>query len=315
MSKETRPVKEQSIVTPQGEPISAEPSTEREAERNVENSEYLPVIIKRTDETFRHPDDILEKAIEEGMQQHERRSISLLLSSIAAGMILCFTALAVGVMASLVESPGEGFSRVILASVYPLGFVLVILSRTQLFTEHTATAVYPVLDSKATVWGLLRLWGIVVLGNLMGASISGLILNSADAVVGARQGYLMLADHILHFDSGSLFISAVLAGWLMALGAWIVLASHSSVSQILSIYIVTFIIGLGGLHHSIAGTVELMAAYFSNPEMTFEKIPLALLTMLIGNMVGGSVFVAMLNYGHIRQSQKSTDHTTKNIES
>ena len=298
------------IVGAGGEPIRGTQETERSVARKMENSEFVSVIVKRTDETFRHPDDILEKAIHEGMEQHSRPAFSLFLSAIAAGMILCFTALAVGVMASILGPDNHGFGKVVLASVYPLGFVLCILSRTQLFTEHTATAVYPVLDGKAKYQSLLRLWLIVVCGNMVGGLVSAMMLSAADGVIGAETGYLILAKHIMGYPYELLLLSSILAGWLMALGAWIVLATHSTLSQILSIYIVTFVIGLGGLHHSIAGSVELFAAYFVSDSISFMQLPPAIGVILLGNLIGGSVFVAVLNYGHIRHSQRGERRKT-----
>jgi hypothetical protein len=53
--------------------------TEREVEREEEDRDFVPVIVKRTDEALRHPDDILENAIVEGLEQLERRSLSLFL--------------------------------------------------------------------------------------------------------------------------------------------------------------------------------------------------------------------------------------------
>lgn len=294
----------QSIVTSSGEPISSETKTDRSRERHQENTEFVSVIVKRTDETFRHPDDILEKAIGEGLEQISRPGISLFLSAVAGGMILCFTVLAVAVVASLVPDTSEGIGRVAVAAAYPLGFVLCILSRTQLFTEHTATAVYPILDNRAPIKKLFRLWGIVVVGNLLGGLVSANLLISVEKVVHAGEGYAILAEHIMGYPKHTLFVSAILAGWLMALGAWIVLATHSTLSQIVSIYMVTFIIGLGGLHHSIAGSIELFAAYINSDAIAFWSLPPVILTILGGNLVGGSVFVAVLNYGHIRHSQR-----------
>ncbi|GAB3014368.1 formate/nitrite transporter family protein [Bowmanella dokdonensis] len=292
------------LVSSRGEPLSRDDDTGRGKERRQENSEFVSVIVKRTDETFRHPDDILEKAIGEGMEQLSRPLFSLLLSAVAAGMILCFTVLAVAVVATLLAEGEYPFSRVMLAAAYPLGFVLCILSRTQLFTEHTATAVYPVLDKRAHVRQLLRLWGVVILGNMIGGVLSSSLLIAAEPVVHAGAGYLALARHLLDYPVEVLFVSAVLAGWLMALGAWIVLSTYSTLSQIVSIYIVTFLIGLGGFHHSIAGSIELFAAYFASDQLAFWALPPVILTVLAGNLVGGSVFVAMLNYGHIRHSQR-----------
>lgn len=283
--------------------------TERGHKRKLENSEFVPVIVKRTDETFRHPDDILEKAIGEGLEQIDRPALSLFLSAVAAGMILCFSVLAVAVMSSLVQYSDSSFGRIMVAAAYPLGFVLCILSRTQLFTEHTATAAYPVLDNKAGIGRLLRLWAIVIAGNLLGGLISSGLLVFTEPVINAADGYQILAFHILDFSAPTLFVSAILAGWLMALGAWIVLATHSTLSQIFSIYIVTFIIGLAGFHHSIAGSTELFVAYLSSDMIPISALPGVIVVLLLGNMVGGSVFVAVLNYGHIRHSQRKEKTT------
>ena len=52
--------------------VETEVQTERSVERNQEDREFVPVIVKRTDEAIRHPDDILEKAISEGLEQIRR---------------------------------------------------------------------------------------------------------------------------------------------------------------------------------------------------------------------------------------------------
>lgn len=304
MTDRTQDERSKQIVSASGELLGSDEETDRSLERRKENDEFVSVIVKRHDETFRHPDDILEKAIKEGLEQHKRPVFSLWLSAIAAGMILCFTAMAVAVMVSIVEHPHAGVGRVAIASVYPLGFVLCILSRVQLFTEHTATAVYPVLDSRAEWDSLLKLWGIVIAGNMVGGLVSAGMLTAVDDVIKASEGYLFLADHILSFPLDTLFFSAIMAGWLMALGAWIIMATHSTPGQMISIYIVTFVIGLAGLHHSIAGSVELFAAAFSSPHVHLLDLPVPIMVMLMGNMIGGSVFVAVLNYGHIRHSQR-----------
>lgn len=276
---------------------------DRVKERRIESNQYQEVIVKRVDETFRHADDILQLAIHEGKTQIERPVMSLLLSSIAAGMIIGFSVLAVAVMAGTLGDL-EGINRVLVALVYPLGFVLCILSRTQLFTEHTATAVYPLLDGAAKITDVLKLWSIVILGNMLGGFAMAMLLNGAETVIHAKEGYLLVANHVLNYDSGSLFISGILAGWLMAIAAWTILSTHSTSSQILCIYVATFIIGIGGLHHSIAGSVELFVGFLMSPAITFFTIIPVIGVILLGNAVGGSVFVALLNYGHIRGLNK-----------
>ena len=117
-------------------------ATEREKQRKSEDKEFVPVIIKRTDETRRHPDDALDNAIHEGLEQLNRPAISLTFASIAAGLTVGFSAMAVAVvLAAMAElQPPELVRRMATAFVYPFGFVVCILSGAQLFTEHTATA-------------------------------------------------------------------------------------------------------------------------------------------------------------------------------
>lgn len=276
----------------------------RKLELKEEDEKYVPVIIKRSDTGKRHPYDILVRAIQEGVEQHSRKKLSLFLSSIAAGLILGFAGMSVALVTQLFPATeGVLYNRLAVAFVYPLGFVICILSGTQLFTEHTATAVYPVLDRKASLKSLHALWALVLAGNLVGTLTSSILLFLADAVIGAGAGYILVADHLVHFSFGEVFISAILAGWLMAQGGWLVIGGHSGFTQILSIYIVTFIIGLGGLHHSIVGSAEVFSGllHMQNPDVAGAMKFLSAAVM--GNLVGGSFFVGVLNYGHIKQTQ------------
>lgn len=278
--------------------------TERSKERQEEDQRYVPVIIKRTDEAKVHPDDILERAIHEGVEQHKRGWLSLLLSAIAAGLILGFAAMAVAVVSQAVPPDVNPIlQRLATAFVYPFGFIVCIISGTQLFTEHTATAVYPVLDKKTPISSLLRLWFLVASGNLLGTFCSAIIISLASDVVAANEGFIEIADHLFHFEFSALLISAILAGWLMAQGAWILLATPPQSSQILCIYIVTFLIGVGGLHHSIAGSAEAFIAVFISESFGIVSALRFVGIALLGNLIGGSVFVALLNYAHIRKTQ------------
>ena len=242
------------------------------------------------------------------MEQLKRPAMSLFLSAIAAGLTVGFSAMAVGVVTQAV-APLESalLTRLATAFVYPLGFVVCVMSGAQLYTEHTATAVYPLLDRQATFTMLLRLWVIVIAGNLLGAVASACLLTLADPVVQAEAGYISIGRHLVEFDAFSLVVSALLAGWLMALGAWLVISTGIGFSQMASIYVVTFLIGLGGLHHSIAGSAEMFTAFLISDEFTPGQGARFIGLALFGNLIGGSLFVGVLNYTHIRKTQPAID--------
>jgi formate/nitrite transporter FocA (FNT family) len=286
-------------------PKQAREVTPRTVERLKENDLFLPVIIKRHDTCKVHPDDMLERAINEGLNQINRPTFSLFLSSLAAGLILGFSAMAVAVVTELMGSSSSLYlEKIAVALVYPTGFILCIMSGNQLFTEHTATAVYPYLDRLCKFKKLLKLWGVVLFGNLFGALISAVLIVYSNDVVGATEGYIAVAEHLTSFSTVPLFVSAVLAGLLMAQGAWMLLASSSQVGQVLCIFLATFMIGIGGFHHSIAGSAELFAAILLSSEFGWRDAGSFIPITVLGNLVGGSILVAILNYCHIRETQK-----------
>ena len=278
--------------------------SERSIQRMEEEHEYASVIIKRNDAAFKHPDDVLQRAIEEGYENVNRPTASLVLSAISAGLILGFAAMSVSFAVMLVpHESSQALSRLAAGLVYPLGFIVCIMSRSELFTEHTASAVYPYLERMCSLKRLIRLWIIVLIGNMIGTLISSVLLNFAEPIIGAEEGYTYVAKHLVGFSGFEIFISAMLAGWLMALGGWLVMSVSTSSAQIMGIYIVTFLIGIGGLHHCIAGSAELFTALFMNGSVTVAEVSHTLLYAIIGNLVGGSFFVAVLNYAHIRKTR------------
>jgi formate/nitrite transporter FocA (FNT family) len=296
--------KDSKLVAPDGSDIEFEHKTARALERKDEDQQYVPVIIKRIDQSSTHPDDILERCIEEGIEQFHRTKMSLFLSALAAGLILGFAAMSVCLaLLMMPESASPLVKRLGMAVAYPLGFIICIMSGTQLFTEHTSTSVFPVLDRKERITALLKIWMVILTGNLVGTFISTYLIFLADSVIGAREGYILVAHHLTAFSSPSIFISAVLAGWLMAQGGWLVHASSDASAKVLCIYVVTFLIGLGGLHHSIAGSAEIFGALFHSHDPHYYDSFRFIVCAVVGNLFGGSVFVALLNYGHIRKAQ------------
>ncbi len=278
--------------------------TERSLERKSEDQHYTPVIIKRNDQAVRHPDDTLKFGIEEAVEQHDRPRMSLLLSSISAGLILGFAGMCVALMSQLYpSSDGALMNRLACAFIYPLGFIVCVMSGTQLFTEQTATALYSVLDKRSTVVSLLSLWSVVLIGNFIGTFLCSVLLYLAEPVIVANNGFESVMGHLLSYSFSEVFFSAILAGWLMAQGGWLVLATPPAITQLACIYTVTFIIGFGGLHHSIAGSAEIFSGLIRSSNPDFLKSASFLTSAVLGNLLGGAIFVAILNYGHIKKTQ------------
>ena len=112
---------------------------------------------------------------------------------------------------------------------YPVGFIVVILGRAQLFHGRTrCTPVALVLAEKKHFWNTMRLWFTVLPANILGALAFAALASLTNAlspeVVHAIGGLRMEA---LHRDPAGIFWSGVMGGWIIALAAWLVSGSHS----------------------------------------------------------------------------------------
>jgi formate/nitrite transporter FocA (FNT family) len=279
--------------------------TRRSIERKTEDRRATPVIIKRNDEGVRDPDDMLEKAICEGVKQLERRKSSLFLSSVSGGLVLGFSVISVSFAYLLVPQEfGYHLQKFAMALFYPLGFIICILSGSQLFTEHTALAVYPILDKRGSKRQLLKVWSLVLAGNLTGTFLSSCLITLSGSLTKTASGYISIAENFLSHSSFEVFIGSILAGWLMAMGSWLLLATPPTTSRILCIYIVTFIIGIGGFQHSVVGSAEVFTGILLKPSIMCLGAFKTLGITVLGNLIGGSVLVAFLNYSHIKGTQQ-----------
>lgn len=107
---------------------------------------------------------ILDDEIAAGVRQFGRSRSGLALSSLSAGLDIGFGPLLMVVVLTLFAGrESEPVVRLLVANAYAVGFIFVILGRSELFTEHATLAVLPVLDGKASVSALGRMWGLTPL--------------------------------------------------------------------------------------------------------------------------------------------------------
>jgi formate/nitrite transporter FocA (FNT family) len=92
-----------------------------------------------------------------------------------------------------------------------------------------------------------------------------------------------------------------MAGWIIATAAWLVSGSHSFSGSILIIWLLTFVVGLGGFAHCIATSGEVLAAVLAGALPARAYLGW-LLPAVLGNVAGGTVLVTLLEYGQTRGS-------------
>ena len=174
------------------------------------------------------------------------------------------------------------------------------MGRQQLFTETTLTAMLPLLHKTHGLSDVARYWAILFAANIVGTllfaaavSIPGLFTAdtaSAFAELGARAaepGFV------------GVLIKAVFAGWLIALMVWLLPAAASA--RFFIIVAVTWLIGVAHFSHVIAGSTETAFAAMHGAIGWSDYLMGFLVPALIGNSVGGVVFVALLNHAQVKE--------------
>ncbi|MFZ0201083.1 MAG: formate/nitrite transporter family protein [Candidatus Sulfotelmatobacter sp.] len=257
-----------------------------------------------------HPDDsapdtrrltaaeIFQAALENARDELRRSNQKLAFSGLAGGLTMGLTALSVACVRAM-QSGGSN-EQIVPYFIYPIGFIAVIIGRAQLFTENTLHPVILVLDERRHVVRTLRLWGIVFASNLVGALLFALLAVKSPALRPGIVAQLVQLGENAAFGSGSHFFwSGVIGGWLIALVAWTVTASHWTIGQLAIIYLLTFVVGVGHFAHCIAGSAEILSAVVAG------SVPLPdyfrwLAPATGGNICGGVLMVSLLNYGQVK---------------
>ena len=249
--------------------------------------------------------EIMNEQIESGLKEHNRSDLGLFLSSLSAGLEVGFSVLIIGIIYTLFKnevSPGK--LTLMMALVYPIGYIFVIIGRSELFTEHTTLATLPVMNGQATLTSLAKLWFFVYIGNLIGGYIFGSIslLFNGEMHLIDNNFFYYISQKMVKYSASSTLISGIMAGWLMGMLSWLLSSAQDTFSRVVMIFLVTFLISIAGLHHCIVGSIELFMAFFSeaNHITWYEFLRFQGLATL-GNVIGGVFLVAIVKFAHSKR--------------
>ena len=254
--------------------------------------------------------NILEREMENALKEINRPAKGVFLSGFSAGLNLSFGALFMAMVLTFSAGFDSELTRqVALAGISAIAFLLVVVGQTELFTAHTTMAILPLLDGRASLKEVARLWGVVYASNLLGCvAFVGLI-----AAIGSSMGiaepasFESLASALLGFPWWVILLSGVMAGWLMGLATWLSAASRDTIGRVVFVFLITATIGFGPFHHSILGTTEVLSAMVLTGTVSAIEFGSFLLFTTIGNVIGGGIFVGLLNYGHVALAGEQQD--------
>ena len=261
------------------------------------------------------PPEIARKVEALGVTKANTDTVTLLALSVLAGAFISLGAILFTVVVTG-SSLGFGPTRLLGGASFCLGLVLVIVAGAELFTGNNLIAI-AWASRRIGTGALLRNWGIVYLGNVLGCVATALLVAAAgtDAMGGGEVGRTAraIAEGKIALSPTEAFARGVLCNALVCLAVWLALGGRSVVDKIAAVFFpVTAFVTLG-FEHSIANWMFLAYVFCLDRAAEPATVELApalasLLWVTLGNIVGGTLLVAAVYWlAYLRPERRRVD--------
>jgi formate-nitrite transporter family protein len=233
-----------------------------------------------------------------GDEEMRRPLTSLWWSGVAAGLSISFSLLTQAVLKT--HLPDAQWQPLLISFGYCVGFIMAVMSRQQLFTESTITAVLPVAAefTGKNISRMMRLWAIVLAANLVGTMFAALFCTYTPVLpVQLYDSMVAISRDLLGFTWWEMVFRAVAAGFLMAAMVWLMPGAERTQFHVITL--ITWLIAVGGFTHIVAGSMEAYLLVLGGDWLWWQMIGQFFVPVLIGNMIGGTALFALIAYAQV----------------
>jgi len=185
--------------------------------------------------------------------------------------------------------------KLVMGVSFGVALTLVLFAGSELFTGNNMICVIGTLARTITVKQMSLIFFYSFLGNLLGSLSVAWLIAQAGVVAHAPQidFLLKVASVKMNGSAWELFIRGILCNWLVCLAVWMSARTTNEVAKIFLIFWCLFAFVGSGFEHSIANQSILGIALFlpHGPDVTWVGLAWNQFWVVLGNMVGGGVFV------------------------
>lgn len=262
--------------------------------------------------------ETMEVMLNAGLQKSKQRIDHIIIKAILAGVFLSYGGLFLliigGGSAPLVATLGPGIQRMIQASVFPIGLIMIIINSAELFTGNTMILTVSTLQGKTTWLHLVISWTLSYFGNLTGSLFcEGMLVYYAGLL--SDDPYLSfsikLAEAKANLPWHEVFLRGIAANWLVCIAIWMATCARDLKSKVIAIYLPIWLFVAVGYEHSIANMFIVQVGMMLGANVSIGKyIIQSLLPSTLGNIVGGAVFVGALHWYLYAPEKKSNGDST-----
>ena len=237
----------------------------------------------------------------------------------------------VGATTVAVSVPLASVGKFVGACVFPGGLTMVLLAGSELFTGNTLLVI-PLFQKEITLAGMLKNWGVVYLGNLLGGLLvaAGVVYSHQPDLFGKQMAVSVISTAAAKcsLTFGDAVIRGILCNFLVCIAVWISFAAKDVVGKMVGLFFPIMMFVLCGFEHSIANMYYIGAGIFAKtiPEYVQAAAKAGvnmdavgwgnffganLLPVTIGNIIGGAVCVGCVYwYVYLSKTERSASPRT-----
>ena len=253
--------------------------------------------------------DIFEGALEVGRKRLVNTPLLIGMNGLIGGLYVTFSGLGFAVALAALDGMPHGAAILVAGLFYPIGFIFVLLGKSELFTENFLTPVLAAWAYPIPYRRLLFLWGMTLAGNLAGILAAAYAWSHPGLGLldeGARGVLVAIAEEELTRPAPALLAKAMVGGLLISFMTWLVLAAPDHLLKLAMMVVPTYLIVVLGAVHSMVGSFEVLVGVFSGVPGGLQGWALRFLPLAaLGNMAGGILFVSALHYAQAREERRT----------
>jgi formate transporter len=244
------------------------------------------------------PSEIAERVSQVGVAKARLPSVPLVMLGMLAGAFIALGSLYYVIVVADPALP-HALQRVLGGTVFSLGLLLVVVAGAELFTGNNLLAM-AWADGKLGTREVLFNWLVVCGANLVGAvGVASMVYLAGHADAYAAT-YLKIAAAKTSLPLVQAFFSGVMCNVLVCIAVWMALAGRSVVDKAVAIVFPISAFVAAGFEHCVANMYFLSLAAMlqaaAGEPVALSGIARNLVPVIAGNIVGGSVLVALVYY-------------------
>jgi formate transporter len=259
------------------------------------------------------PAEMARRAEYIGVSKSEAPILQTFVLAILAGAFIALGAIFATVVATGTSGVlPYGVAKLLAGAVFCLGLILVIVGGAELFTGNNLI-VMAWASRKVSTSALLKNWAVVYAGNFVGSLGTAIMvfLSRQYTFAGGAIGEtaLSIASGKVALDWVQAFMLGVLCNIMVCLAVWLTFSARSTIDKIAAILFPITAFVAAGFEHSIANMyfipIGLLIKTFDPAFIAVSSVDSSLLTwgsfifsnlvpVTLGNILGGSVFVAAI---------------------